>query len=184
MLGCMFDRRAADGYSANMFISSWADMTRLETPSMLPSFQRSILNPRSPTSYSSSINDVFALYEPTPIPNNEENHDGGDPLFINRIFYIEGEQLNRLQLLASESGSRRSKLEAFTSFLWKIVALSLEESGNHNQLCRVAVAVDGRSRLSQGDGEEKEKLTTSHFGNVLSMPYGEKRSHVRNLFMR
>ncbi|KAL7603752.1 hypothetical protein Lser_V15G15371 [Lactuca serriola] len=176
VLGCMFDHRAADGYSANMFISSWADMTRSETPSMLPSFQRSILNPRSPTSYSSSINDVFSIYEPTSFPNNEENHDGGDPLFINRIFYIEGEQLNRLQLLASESGSRRSKLEAFTSFLWKIVALSLEESGNHNQMCHVALAVDGRSRLSQGDGEEKEKLMASHFGNVLSMPSGAKRS--------
>lgn len=176
MLGCMFDHRAADGYSANMFISSWADMTRSETPSMLPSFQRSILNRRSPTSYSSSINDVFSIYEPTSFPNNEENHDGGDPLFINRIFYIEGAQLNRLQLLATESGSRRSKLEAFTSFLWKIVALSLEESGNHNQMCHVALAVDGRSRLSQGDGEEKEKLMASHFGNVLSMPSGAKRS--------
>ncbi|KAI3497989.1 hypothetical protein L1887_33667 [Cichorium endivia] len=176
VLGCMFDHRAADGYSANMFISSWADITRLGTPSMFPSFRRSILNPRIPTNYSSSIDAVFALYEPPPIPHNDQDHDGGDSLLINRVFYIEGEQLNKLQLLASENGSRRSKLEAFTSFLWKIVALSLEESGNHNEMCNVALAVDGRSRLSEGDGEEKEKLMASHFGNVLSMPYGAKRS--------
>ncbi|KAI3671901.1 hypothetical protein L1987_87098 [Smallanthus sonchifolius] len=166
----------ADGYSANMFISSWADITRSETPSMLPSFQRSILNPRCPTTYSSSINDVFALFEPPTKPNHDQNNNSGDHALINRVYYIEGEQLNKVQLLASENGRRRSKLEAFTSFLWKLVALSMVDSGNHNKLCNVALAVDGRSRLSEGDGEEKEKLMASHFGNVLSMPSGSKTS--------
>ncbi|KAM0000171.1 putative alcohol O-acetyltransferase [Helianthus debilis subsp. tardiflorus] len=176
VIGCMFDHRATDGYSANMFISSWADMARSETPSMIPSFQRSIINPRCPTTYSPSINDVFALYEPP----TKQDHDGddinGDHVLISRIYYIEGDQLSKLQLLASENGKRRSKLEAFTSFLWKIVALSMEDSGNHNKLCNVALAVDGRSRLSEGDGEEKKTLMSSHIGNVLSMPYGSKRS--------
>ncbi|KAI3719837.1 hypothetical protein L6452_20742 [Arctium lappa] len=173
VIGCMFDHRAADGYSANMFISSWADLARSEIPSMLPSFQRSILNPRSPTTYSSSIDDVFAIFEPPSKPDNDQNHDD---LLINRVYYIEGGQLNKIQLLASENGRRRSKLEAFTSFLWKMVALSMENMGKHNQMCNVAIAVDGRRRLCEGDGEEKEKLMVSHFGNVLSMPYGAKRS--------
>ncbi|XP_076944946.1 coniferyl alcohol acyltransferase-like [Bidens hawaiensis] len=176
VIGCMFDHRAADGYSANMFISSWADIARFEAPSMVPSFQRSILNPRCPTTYSSSIDDVFALFEPPTKPDHEQNSSGDDHVLINRVYYIEAEQLNKLQLLASENGRRSSKLEAFTSFLWKIVALSMEDSGNHNKMCNVALAVDGRSRLSEGDGEEKEKLMTSHFGNVLSMPSGLKRS--------
>ncbi|KAI3671902.1 hypothetical protein L1987_87099 [Smallanthus sonchifolius] len=47
VIGCMFDHRAADEYLANMFISSSAGIARSETPSMLPSFQRFILNPRS-----------------------------------------------------------------------------------------------------------------------------------------
>ncbi|KAI3764057.1 hypothetical protein L2E82_14057 [Cichorium intybus] len=175
VLGCMFDHRSADGYSANMFISSWADMNRSEIPSMLPSFRRSILNPRCPTRYSSSIDDVFALYEPLDMPNNDENH-GEDRILINHVFCIKGEQLNTLQLLASENGAKRSKLVAFTSFLWKIIALSMVESGNLNQMCNVALAVDGRSRLGEGEGEEKEKLMASHFGNVLSMPSGAKTS--------
>ncbi|KAJ9558816.1 hypothetical protein OSB04_013430 [Centaurea solstitialis] len=170
VIGCMFDHRVADGYSANMFISSWADLARSKTPSMLPSFQRSILNPRSPTTYSSSIDNVFAILEP---PSSDQNHDD---LLVNRVYYIEGGQLKKIQLLASENGHRRSKLEAFTSFLWKIVALSMEESGNDNDMCNVAIAVDGRRRLNEGDGEEKEKLMVSHFGNVLSMPSGAKRS--------
>ncbi|KAI3744186.1 hypothetical protein L1987_57262 [Smallanthus sonchifolius] len=98
------------------------------------------------------------------------------PKKLHGVLAIQGEQLNKLQLVASENGQRRSKLEAFTSFLWKIVALSMEDSGNHNKLCNVALAVDGRRRLSEGDGEEKEKLMASHFGNVLSMPSGSKTS--------
>ncbi|MFS7898535.1 putative alcohol O-acetyltransferase [Helianthus anomalus] len=176
VIGCMFDHRAADGYSANMFISTWAEITRSEPPSMLPSFQRSILKPRCPTTYSPSIGNVFALFEPPTKPAHDQNNNNGDHMLINRVYYIEGEQLNRVQLLASENGRKRSKLEAFTSFLWKIVALSMEDSDDCNKMCNVALAVDGRSRLSQGDGEEKEKLMASHFGNVLSMPSGSKRS--------
>ncbi|KAI3497994.1 hypothetical protein L1887_33673 [Cichorium endivia] len=176
VIGCMFDHRAADGYSANMFISSWADLARSGTPSMFPSFQRSLLNPRFPTTYSSSIDNVFTPFLPPLKPDNDQKHDDGDHFLVNRVYYIESEQLKRLQLLASENGCMRSKLEAFTSFLWKIVALCLEDSGKHNQMCNVALAVDGRRRLSEGDGEEKEKLMASHFGNVLSMPYGGKIS--------
>ncbi|KAJ0669316.1 putative alcohol O-acetyltransferase [Helianthus annuus] len=181
VIGCMFDHRAADGYSANMFISTWAEITRSEPPSMLPSFQRSILKPRCPTTYSPSIGNVFALFEPPTNPEHDHNNEKGDHMLINRVYYIEGEQLNRVQLLASENGRKRSKLEAFTSFLWKIVALSMEDSDDCNKMCNVALAVDGRGRLSQGDGEEKEKLMVSHFGNVLSMPSGSKRSKVNEL---
>ncbi|KAJ0435751.1 putative alcohol O-acetyltransferase [Helianthus annuus] len=181
VIGCMFDHRAADGYSANMFISTWAEITRSKPPSMLPSFQRSILKPRCPTTYSPSIGNVFALFEPPTNPEHDHNNEKGDHMLINRVYYIEGEQLNRVQLLASENGRKRSKLEAFTSFLWKIVALSMEDSDDCNKMCNVALAVDGRGRLSQGDGEEKEKLMVSHFGNVLSMPSGSKRSKVNEL---
>ncbi|GJX00524.1 shikimate O-hydroxycinnamoyltransferase-like protein [Tanacetum coccineum] len=172
VIGCNFDHRAADGYSSNMFILSWGDITRSKTPSMLPSFGRAILNPRCPIKYSSSINDVFAIFEPPTKPG----HDERGHTLINRVYYIEGEQLKRVQLLASENGCRRSKLVAFTSLFWKIVALSMEESGKSNKMCNMTLAVDGRRRLSEGDGEENEKLVISHFGNVLSMPSGAIRS--------
>ncbi|KAJ9563581.1 hypothetical protein OSB04_008741 [Centaurea solstitialis] len=181
VIGIKFDHRIVDLYSANMFISSWADMTRSETTSIIPSFARSHMNPRSPTFYSSSIDDVFTLYDiPHSQPDEDQNHNEGDNILINRIYYIEGEQLKRLQVLASESGRRRSKLVAFTSYLWKELALSMEEAGNQNEVCNVAIAVDGRKRLSEGDGEEKEKLMDSHFGNVLSIPYGRKKSQDLN----
>ncbi|KVH97486.1 shikimate O-hydroxycinnamoyltransferase-like [Cynara cardunculus var. scolymus] len=180
VIAIKFDHRIVDGYSANMFISSWADMARSEAPSMIPSFTRSHMNPRSPPIYSSSIDDVFAVYSPQSHPDDDQNHDHGDNIAVNRIYYIKGEQLKRLQSLASESGRRRSKLVAFTSYLWKNLALSMEDAGNHNEVCNVAVAVDGRRRLSEGDGEQKEKLMDLHFGNVLSIPYGTKKSQELN----
>ncbi|KAI3731686.1 hypothetical protein L1987_62875 [Smallanthus sonchifolius] len=176
VIGCMFDHRAADGYSANMFISSWAEIARSETSSVLPSFHRSILDPRRPTTYSLSIDNMYTSFEPPTKPPHDHNNKSGDHVLINRVYYIEGEQLNMVQRLASENGRKRSKLVSFTSFLWKNVCLSMEDSENYNQMCNVALVVDGRSRLSQGDGEEKEKLMSSHFGNVLSMPFGSKRS--------
>ncbi|GJR34596.1 hypothetical protein Tco_1210280 [Tanacetum coccineum] len=61
-----------------------------------------------------------------------------------------------------------------------IIALSIKYSGNSNKMYNVALVVDGRKRLSEGDGEEKEKLIISHFGNVLSIPSGAKRSQVKS----
>ncbi|CAH1434558.1 unnamed protein product, partial [Lactuca virosa] len=176
VIGCLFDHRIADGYSADMFISSWADITRTGTPSMFPTFERSYLNPRCPPIYSTSIDNMFAPFLPLSKTVNDQNDDNGDHSLVNRTFYVEGEQIKRLQLLASENGCMRSKVEAFTSFLWKKIALSMEDSGKHNRVCNVAVAVNGRRRLSEGDGEEKEKLMASYFGNVISMPYGSKRA--------
>ncbi|KAK1425469.1 hypothetical protein QVD17_20821 [Tagetes erecta] len=179
VVGVMVDHRIVDGYSANMFISSWADMTRSVTPSIIPSFGRSYLKPRSPTVYSPLIDNVFAAFIPPPSnPDNalrEQEQEDDEYALVNRIYYIKGDQLKRLQMLASENGCRRSKLVAFTSFLWKEVALSMEDSGKHIEACNVVVTVDGRRRLSEGDGEEKQKLMASHFGNVLSMPYGSKK---------
>ncbi|XP_022024924.1 anthranilate N-benzoyltransferase protein 1 [Helianthus annuus] len=150
VIGIMVDHRIVDGYSANMFISSWADITRSKTPSMIPSFERSYLKPRSPKVYSPLIDNVFAPFLPPSNPDTNDlgKEDGDKYPHVNRVYYIEGEQLKMLQQLVNENGARRSKLVAFTSFLWKLVALSMENSGKQNEACNVIVAVDGRRRLS------------------------------------
>ena len=72
---------------------------------------------------------------------------------------------------------------AFTSLFWKIVALSMEESGTSNKVCNMALAVDGRRRLNVGAGEENEKLLILNFSNVLSIPSGAIRAQVRLLIL-
>ncbi|KAK1416228.1 hypothetical protein QVD17_32017 [Tagetes erecta] len=177
VIATIFDHRVADGYSANMFVSTWADITRSQPPSFVPSFRRSVLNARRPTVYTPTTASMFLPLSNLPSLHTDPKR-GSNPdqdLLISRIYYIEGEQLKRLQSLASENGYQRSKLEAFTSFLWKVTAMFVEDSG-HGEICNMAVAVDGRRRLGEGEGVEKENLMLAHFGNVLSIPFGKIQS--------
>ncbi|XP_076908663.1 coniferyl alcohol acyltransferase-like [Bidens hawaiensis] len=179
VIACMFDHRVTDGYSANMFVSSWADMTWSQPPSFLPSFRRSVLIVRHPTIYAPSTANMFLSLSNLPSLQTDkkcESNDLDQDFNISRMYYMEGDQLKRLQLLASENGCQRSKLESFTSFLWRITAKFMEDSGHHDHICNIAVAVDGRRRLSDGEGVEKENLMASHFGNVLSIPFGRIQS--------
>ncbi|KAD7116745.1 hypothetical protein E3N88_04013 [Mikania micrantha] len=185
VIGVMVDHRLVDGYSANMFISSWADMTRTKTSSMIPSFGRSYMKPRSPTIHSPLIENVFVPFSPPfNLDKNPMIRKYDEYQIVNRVYYIEGEQLKMLQLLANENGCRRSKLVAFTSFLWKAIASSMGNFRKDNKACNVVIAVDGRTRLSHKDGEEKQKLMVSHFGNVLSMPLGSKKPEPRPLISK
>ncbi|XP_059643182.1 coniferyl alcohol acyltransferase-like [Cornus florida] len=181
VVGCKFDHRVADAYSANMFLVSWAEKARSKPISRLPSFRRSLLSPRHPGCYHPSLDDMYVAVSALPPPreNNSSSNFSGDEL-ISRIYYVEAEQLSRLQSLANNNGCRnkdkdrsmRTKLEAFTAFLWKLVAASEQAS---NKKCRMGIVVDGRTRLSEGYGEKSEMMAT-YFGNVLSIPFGEKRA--------
>nr|XP_043639147.1 coniferyl alcohol acyltransferase-like [Erigeron canadensis] len=167
------NHRIVDGYSANMFMSAWADMTRHKTTFIRPSFERSYLKPRSPTTYSPLIEDMFTMFQPPPNPT-EDISDDDDYILVNRLYYIKGEQLIKLQMLASENGCKRSKVVSFTSFLWKQVAMSMEDSGKHSEVCNIEVPVDGRKRLSDKCDDEKGKQMNSYFGNLISLPFGSK----------
>jgi hypothetical protein len=172
VVGCTFDHRVADAYSTNMFLVSWAETARSTPLSLRPSFRRSLLNPRRPGFYSSSLDDLYipiATLPPPPEPQHSDDH------LISRIYHISADQLIALQLLASDNGTQKTKLEAFCAFLWKLVAAGVIGKG---QFCKIGIVVDGRMRLSEGELDDKKKLFTSYFGNVLSIPYGEKPVQV------
>ncbi|KAL6137316.1 hypothetical protein ACLB2K_062608 [Fragaria x ananassa] len=166
VVACTFDHRVADAYSANMFLVSWAKMGYSKSPVLdVPSFRRSLLNPRRPCQIHPSLNDMYVPVTSLPPPKMETN-DHEDQL-NSRIYYVKAEQLIKLQALASSNGCKRSKLESFCSFLWKMVAGS--ETGNDvEKLCKMGIVVDGRTRLAD------ENKMASYFGNVLSIPFGGK----------
>ncbi|XP_034696719.1 shikimate O-hydroxycinnamoyltransferase-like [Vitis riparia] len=174
VVGCTFDHRIADAYSANMFLVSWAEMALCKPLSVVPSFRRSLLNIRRPGSYDPSLDEMYVLISALPPPRAPQP-GGADP-FINRIYYVTAEQLSLLQTLASTSkGSsyKRTKLESFSAFLWKMVAASAVMENDNKKTCKMGIVVDGRRRLSSGD-EDKSAVMASYFGNVLSIPFGEK----------
>ncbi|CAK9185585.1 unnamed protein product [Ilex paraguariensis] len=177
VVACTFDHRVADAYSANMFLVSWAEMAQSKPLSQLPSYRRSLLNPRRPGFYHPSIDDLYVPVCALPPPTDPQP-DTNDNQLVSRIYYIEANHLCSLQSLANGGnngttigmGRKRSKLEAFSAFLWKLVAAAGEE----NKVCRMGIVVDGRTRLQVGD--RKTTQMDSYFGNVVSIPFGEKNS--------
>ncbi|KAF8400186.1 hypothetical protein HHK36_013482 [Tetracentron sinense] len=163
VVACTFDHRIADAYSANMFLVAWAEIAQSKEISSQPSFRRSLLNPRRPGCYDASLDNMYVPVSMLLPPTDPE--PGADDHLISRIYYVTAEDIKGLQSRASSSGYRRSKLEAFSAFLWQIVARG---AGENAKRCKMGIVVDGRSRLSDDHG-----LMGSYFGNVLSIPFGE-----------
>lgn len=173
VVACSFDHRIADAFSANLFLVSWAEMAQGKTISVLPSFRRSLLNPRHPVCPDPSVDNLYVLISsmaPPKEPQADPDH------LISRIYYVQGSDLNQLQSLASCNGYRRTKLESFSAFLWKMIAKSsvygITNAGSSNKITKMGIVVDGRCRLSQNNAGV---VLDSYFGNVLSIPYGSNK---------
>ncbi|KAK7387009.1 hypothetical protein VNO78_27450 [Psophocarpus tetragonolobus] len=171
IVACTFDHRIADAYSANMFLVSWAEMAQPTKPNNIaaatfsrPCFRRSLLSPRRPAgSIHPSLHHMYSRISELPPP------PATTPL--SRIYYVTAEQLHRMQSLAAT----RSKLECFSAFLWKMVARAASRDGNNGKrvVAKMGIVVDGRKRLGNGD-KKNEAMMECYFGNVLSIPFGEK----------
>lgn len=166
MVGCTFDHRVADAYSFNMFLVSWAELAQSKPLSQLPSFRRSFLTPRCPSFYDPIIDTMYLPISALKQETANIDHDADE--IISRIYYVKAEEIRRLQSLANCNNTTFTKLEAFSAFLWKTIA------SDTNNKFRLGIVVNGRSRLSNGD-EEQAKILEGYFGNVLSIPFGEKK---------
>lgn len=179
MIGCTFDHRVADAYSANMFLVSWAEMARSKQLTTLPSHRRSLLSSRRPGHFDISIKDMYVTISQVPPPDKDLNgHINDNQAPVSRIYYVTAEQTHQLQSLANDGkrGSKkfaRTKLEAFTAFLWKLIAKGTNAGDKY---CRLGIVVDGRTRLNDGDKNEAGLMMNNYFGNVLSIPFGEKKN--------
>lgn len=180
VVACTLDHRIADAYSTNMFLVSWAEIAQSKPMSVLPSFRRSLLNPRRPLRNDHALDDMYvpiSSLPPLPPPNNTPEEANGNKL-ISRIYFIKSEQLNDLQLLASSNECKRTKVESFSAFLWKMVALSGNDNdGSGTMISKMGIVVDGRTRLSSSKGDHVKKSISmgSYFGNVLSVPFGGQK---------
>ncbi|ONI15157.1 hypothetical protein PRUPE_3G027900 [Prunus persica] len=175
VVACSFDHRIADAYSTNMFLVSWAEMAQSKSLSLLPTFRRSLLNPRRPGHIDPSLNDMYVPITALPPPKNDT--DVNQDHLISRIYYVTAEQLDNLQALASSNGFKRTKLESFCAFLWKMVAKSDTKIGCAKKLCKMGIVVDGRTRLSERGNYRSHQAShmATYFGNVLSIPFGGEK---------
>ncbi|KAI3701742.1 hypothetical protein L6452_27051 [Arctium lappa] len=164
IVSCAFDHRVADGYSLDMFLVAWAEFAQFKRISNTPSFRRSILNPRRPPHYNAIFDNMYLPLSSLPPPPSCEDQ------LHSRIYYIQQESLNRLQSEASSKETRISKFQSLTAFIWKLFAH--EADNDVNQTSRMGVVVGGR-RFMTGNSEKESSMLENHFGNILSIPYGE-----------
>ncbi|GER41748.1 HXXXD-type acyl-transferase family protein [Striga asiatica] len=156
-IGCTFDHRAADATSANMFLTAWAETARSHPITLLPSFRRSLFNPRRPPQPHKSLDKLYAPLVSMPPPSSFGDLDR----LTSQIYLVPSDEIDRLQSQACCSGARRSKIESFGAFLWKTLAGAAV--GDPSKAVKLGVVVDGRTRLGAG--------ADRYFGNVLSIPY-------------
>lgn len=166
VVACAFDHRIADAYSTNMFLVSWAAMAHDAKPIKAPCFYRSLLSPRRIGSIPLSVYNMY-------IPISKLKPPQAKTTLISRIYYVTAEQLHNMQSLVSDD-KRRTKLECFSAFLWKTIALASSRGKQGKRVvAKIGIVVDGRKRLCIGD-KEKEAMMECYFGNVVSIPFGAK----------
>ncbi|KAI6672135.1 hypothetical protein NL676_007020 [Syzygium grande] len=188
VVACTFDHRIADAHSANMFMVFWAETARSDAPiSLPPSFRRSLLNPRRPLCIDPSLDRMYVRISALPPPPQHKQQAGGEfepkssrdnNRLVSHIYYVTATLLSELQQMASSNGSKRSKLESFSAFVWKMVAESSLVANNQDSkaISRMGIVVDGRCRLMSQGGDDKPLPMVSYFGNVLWIAFGEKRA--------
>ncbi|PWA47204.1 Chloramphenicol acetyltransferase-like domain-containing protein [Artemisia annua] len=164
IVSCSFDHRIADGVSMNMFLVSWAEFAQYKQISSIPSFRPSILSPRRPPCYDTTFDNMYL-----PISSLPSSPSCDDQLH-SRICYIHAESISHLQEEASSKETRISKLQSFTAYVWKLLAHDV------NKTSRMGVIVSGRKFL-RGNNENESSMLENHFGNILSIPYGEASNH-------
>uniref|UniRef100_A0A7N2LTN1 Uncharacterized protein n=1 Tax=Quercus lobata TaxID=97700 RepID=A0A7N2LTN1_QUELO len=158
MVACTFGHKIMDGYSAGMFLISWAEIAQSKPFSSLPTFCRSLLNPRNHGSFDSSLENLYipiTSFHPTKEPNLNN--------FVSRMYIVKANIINQIQSLASTNECKRTKVECFSALLWKIIA---KRGTADKNISKLGFLVDGRTRIGCGD-KEKTKILASYFGNLV-----------------
>jgi len=71
-----------------------------------------------------------------------------------------------LQKIVSIDGTKRTKIEAFSAYIWKIMVKAIDKG---HKKCKIGWLVDGRTRICTYN----EKVTENYIGNALSIAVGE-----------
>ncbi|OIV92930.1 hypothetical protein TanjilG_20592 [Lupinus angustifolius] len=154
-----FDHALGDASSFGKFITSLCEIAQNKPISCIPNHTRH-LPPRSPLKYQPSLDQTFIKCTKEEINNIPMSH-----ISLKRLYHINASSINMLQRLASNGSTKRTKIEAFSAYVWKIMASSIDQS---HEKCKMGWLVDGRERISKG-----KSSMSNYIGNVLSLAFRE-----------
>ncbi|XP_010519084.2 PREDICTED: anthranilate N-benzoyltransferase protein 1 [Tarenaya hassleriana] len=151
-----FDHALGDASSFGKFLKSWSEISRKQPISCMPDHRRG-LRPRSPPTYHPLLDKSFikcTVEEIKSIPVSKK--------LIKRLYHVDVSSIKALQARACANGEIRTKIEAFSAYVWKKMVDCIEKS---HTTCKMGWLIDGRGRL--------RAATTNYIGNVLSVAVGE-----------
>lgn len=156
-----FDHALGDGTSFGKFISSWCEIAQNKPLSCIPDHTRHLCA-RSPPKYEPSLDKTFIKCTMEEIKNMPINNH----ISHKHLYHINASNINMLQRLASVNGTKRTKIEAFSAYVWKIMIGTIDQS--QHKKCKMGWLVDGRERMGGG-----KNSMSNYIGNVLSLAFGE-----------
>ncbi|CAJ1967599.1 unnamed protein product [Sphenostylis stenocarpa] len=154
-----FDHALGDASAFGKFIASWCEMAQKKPLSCIPDHTRH-LRARSSPNYQPSLDQNFIRCTMEEIQNIPMNH-----ISLKRLYHIKASSIHMLQKLASVNGIKKTKIEAFSAYVWKIMIGTIDQ---RQETCKMGWLVDGRKRMEKG-----ENLMSNYIGNVLSVTFGE-----------
>lgn len=157
-----FDHALGDASSLGKFLLTWSELAREMPPSCSPDHRRFLLRPRSPPCRQNTcLDEKFVSCTVEEMPTTALSRR-----MLKRLYHVDASSINKLQVL---SGGSRTKIEAFSSYLWKVMATLGGTGGGHDDdkiSCKMGWVVDGRRRMD-------DLLSEDYIGNVLSHAFGE-----------
>ncbi|XP_004512355.1 coniferyl alcohol acyltransferase [Cicer arietinum] len=157
-----FDHALGDATSFGKFISSWCEISQNKPLSCIPNHTRNLCT-NSPPKYKPYLDKIFIKCTMEEIQNmSMENNN----ISLKRLYHIDASSINTLQRLASINGTKRTKIESFSAYVWKIMIGTIDQS--KYKKCKMGWLVDGRERMNQN-----KNSMSNYIGNVLSLAFGE-----------
>ncbi|XP_057766811.1 coniferyl alcohol acyltransferase [Salvia miltiorrhiza] len=160
-----FDHALGDASAFGKFLVTWSEIAMKKPISCSPDHSRGLLA-RLPPRYDPSLDESFITCTMEDICNMPTIS-----ILLKRLYYIDYSNIDRLQRLANTNGKKRTKIEAFSAYIWQVMAKVVDKSHNN---CRMGWLVDGRTRLSKN-----QNSMSNYIGNMLSLAFAD--SDIKNL---
>ncbi|CAK7355917.1 unnamed protein product [Dovyalis caffra] len=154
-----FDHALGDASAFGKFLVSWSEIAQKKPISCMPDHRRN-LRARYPPTYHPSLDQTFVKCTIEEIINMPITQ-----ILLKRLYHVDVSSINRLQQLACASGNKRTKIEAFSAYIWKTMATVIDK---RHQKCKMGWLVDGRGRVHGA-----QNLMSNYIGNVLSVAVAE-----------
>ena len=155
-----------DGCALSSLVSAWSELALSGALSRgsQPNHRRAVFRPLTAPSYSAALDEAF-----TPLrADRQVNVLTFEQAAVERLYYIEASDVERLRQAASRNGRRATRVQAVSAYLWKTLAGVV---GTADPRCRMGWWVDGRRRLTS---PELRAAMRNYVGNVTTFVVREE----------